>query len=142
MGQIAEALRANLRTVAASDARSIRKLDQELRAARETISSSAKLPQGAAAENKLSDGLDKLSVSDLKAQCRRRGLRGYSALRKADLISLLRSDGSTPTPSTPSGRPEHRNVDLQALEKRMERMESLLLRIASAVGIDAQGEAG
>ena len=34
MGKIAEALRANLKAVAASDARSLRELDQELRSPR------------------------------------------------------------------------------------------------------------
>ena len=42
MGKIAEALRANLKAVAASDARSLRELDQELRAATTPDASAAK----------------------------------------------------------------------------------------------------
>ena len=35
-------------------------------------------------------GMERLSVIDLKAEAKRRGLRGYSKLRKAELINLLR----------------------------------------------------
>ena len=34
--------------------------------------------------------MERLSVIDLKAEAKRRGLRGYSKLRKAELINLLR----------------------------------------------------
>ena len=39
-------------------------------------------------------------VSDLRALEKNRGLRGYSKLRKADLISLLRSDDASTRTST------------------------------------------
>ena len=38
-------------------------------------------------------GMERLTVIDLKAEAKRRGLRGYSRLRKAELINLLTQRG-------------------------------------------------
>lgn len=106
MGRIAEALRSNLRELAQADARLLRELD-------------GALP---------TDGLEGLTIKQLKEHCRQRGLKGTSALRKADLISLLRASPSAPAAlrgSQPAG-----------LEARLDRMEKLLLRIASHLGVE------
>lgn len=36
--------------------------------------------------------LKAMNVTDLKAMCKKRGFRGYSKLKKSDLIALLRRD--------------------------------------------------
>jgi len=105
MGRIAEALRSNLRELAQADARLLRELD-------------GALP---------TDGLEELTIRQLKERCRQRGLRGTSGLRKADLIRRLR-DG----PSAPAALRESKPTQL---EVRLDRMEALLLRIAAHLGV-------
>ena len=105
MGRIAEALRSNLRELAQADARLLRELD-------------GALP---------SDGLDELTLKQLKERCRQRGLKGTSGLRKAELIARLREG-----PAAPAVKPAS---DLAALEARLDRMEALLVRIAAHLGV-------
>lgn len=126
MGKIAEALRSNLRELAQADARLLRELDEALTA----------------------DGLEALTVKQLKEHCRQRGLKGYSSLGKKTLIARLRAaeaESGAPAPVAPlmaSGRsakasgaakPGH---DIAALEARLDRMEALLLRIAAHLGVE------
>ena len=106
MGRIAESLRSNLRELAQADARLLRELD-------------GALP---------TDGLEELTIKQLKEHCRQRGLKGTSGLRKADLISRLRAGPSTPA-ALPGGKPA-------GLEARLDRMETLLLRIAAHLGVE------
>ncbi|AFY28853.1 SAP domain-containing protein [Cyanobium gracile] len=106
MGRIAEALRSNLRELAQADARLLRELD-------------GALP---------TDGLEELTIKQLKERCRQRGLKGISSLRKAELILRLR-DG----PSAPASLPESKPTGLEA---RLDRMEALLLRIAAHLGVE------
>ncbi len=106
MGRIAEALRSNLRELAQADARLLRELDGALPA----------------------DGLEELTIRQLKERCRQQGLKGTSGLRKADLISRLRAG-----PSAPAAMP---GSDPAGLEGRLDRMERLLLRIAAHLGVE------
>jgi hypothetical protein len=106
MGRIAEALRSNLRELAQADARLLRELDGALPA----------------------DGLEELTIKQLKERCRQRGLKGTSGLRKADLISRLRD-----VPSAPAAL---RGSKPNGLEARLDRMEALLLRIAAHLGLE------
>jgi hypothetical protein len=106
MGRIAEALRSNLRELAQADARLLRELDVALPA----------------------DGLEELTIKQLKERCSQQGLKGTSGLRKADLISRLRAGPSAPAAT--------RGSDPAGLEARLDRMESLLLRIAAHLGVE------
>jgi hypothetical protein len=106
MGRIAEALRSNLRELAQADARLLRELD-------------GALP---------TDGLDELTIKQLKERCRQRGFKGTSGLRKADLISRLRAGLSAPA-AMPGSEPA-------GLEARLDRREALLLRIAAHLGVE------
>lgn len=124
MGKIAEALRSNLRELAQADARLLRELDEALPV----------------------DGLDGLSIKQLKEHCRQRGLKGYSSLRKETLIARLRAaeaGSGTPlaAPLVAPGRPATASAakpssDLASLEARLDRMEALLLRIAAHLGVE------
>lgn len=123
MGKIAEALRSNLRELAQADARLLRELDEVLP----------------------SDGLDGLSIKQLKEHCRQRGLKGYSSLRKEELITRLRAaEGSGVlsaarfvAPGRPATAPAAKpGSDLASLEARLDRMEALLLRIAAHLGVE------
>ena len=98
MGKIAEALRANLKAVAASDARSLRELDQELFNAKAAVHSTplqgreqlkALLGQGS---------FQQQTVATLKRLCKENGLSGYSKLRKAELAARLTAEGVSPPP--------------------------------------------
>ena len=105
MGRIAEALRSNLRELAQADARLLRELDGALPA----------------------DGLEQLTIKQLKGRCRQQGLKGTSGLRKAELIRRLRD-----APSAPAALRESKPTELEA---RLDRMEALLLRIAAHLGV-------
>jgi hypothetical protein len=129
MGRIAEALRANLRDLAQADARLLRELDGALPA------DPGPTPGVAGA---LADGLDAMSVPDLRALCKQRGLKRYSSLPKPALIARLRGGDQAPAATTtakavaiPSG--------LAAIEARLDRMEALLHRIAERVGVSDPG---
>lgn len=133
MGQIADALRANLRELAQSDARSLRALEAELGAGQ-----TRRAPATPTAA--LGDGLERLTVKALKARCRVQRLTGLSKASKAELIKALREAASTASPlgkacedpATPAPATE-----LARLEARIERLEALLLLIAGQVGVPA-----
>lgn len=125
MGELADALRSNLRTLAQADARLLRELDQALPA----------------------DELDGLNLKQLKERCRQLGLKGTSNLKKAELIQRLwAADGAAaaetakplplakPAPtSTPSGAA---STELAAVQARLDRLEALLVRIAEHLGVE------
>jgi hypothetical protein len=133
MDQIAEALRANLRELAQADARMLRELDgaQPLMAQTE--------PRVAGV---LADGLDRLGVKELKALCKERGFKGYTALNKAALIQRLRGD-EAPLAAKAAVKTTAKAVvapsELAAIEARLDRMEALLQRIAERVGVSDAG---
>ena len=98
MGRIAEALRANLREIVESDARSLRETDKELKAARAAV---------AAPELKHSDSIKALlgkgsfqsqTVKTLKGLCKENGIKGYSQLKKAALIDVLKENDAQAPP--------------------------------------------
>ena len=99
MGQIAEALRANLKAVAESDARALRDLDRELKTAsiQAAGSAPAALPGQASIKALLGKGSFKSqTVSTLKRLCKDHGITGVSKLRKAELAARLESEGVNP----------------------------------------------
>ena len=101
MGQIAEALRANLKAVAESDARTLRELDRELKTA--TIQAGAAqpaaLPGQASIKALLGRGsFSSQTVSSLKRLCKQHGITGVSRLRKAELVARLEAEGVSPPP--------------------------------------------
>ena len=101
MGKIAEALRSNLQSIAQSDARTLRELDQELSAATAAVGSEKQAELTGLTEVKalLGNGsFDQQTVAVLKSLCRKHGLKGYSKLKKADLAVLLSSSGVQPPP--------------------------------------------
>ena len=112
MGDLADALRSSLRSLAQADARLLRELDQALPA----------------------DGLDGLTVLQLKERCKQLGLKGTSSLKMAELIQRLRAEGSasgggasrplplakTAAASTPSSAG---STDLAAVQARLDRLE-------------------
>lgn len=129
MGRIAEALRANLRELAQSDARSLRGLDAELKATR--AGTAVKLAEQKPPAGGLSDGLDKLTVVELKARCKEQGMKLPSKAHKADLVAALRNGVHSPfVVSKPVPRAE-------GGAERLDRIEALLCLIAEHVGVNA-----
>ena len=101
MGLITDALRANLRNLAESDARSLRDLDQELirfRNDRET-SPPPSLQAGVDPKALLGEGrFEQQTVARLIQLCRDHRITGFSKLKKAELCRTLKENGVTPPP--------------------------------------------
>ena len=97
MGRIADSLRANLREVAKSDARSLKEMDEELRSATQ-FSGTPQLKQS----KKIKALLEKASWDQtnktLQDLCRKNVIKKFSALNKAGLVLLLKKNGVTPPP--------------------------------------------
>lgn len=126
MGELADALRSNLRQLAQADARLLRELDDALPA----------------------DALDGLNLKQLKDRCKEMGLKGTSNLRKAELIQRLRAAGGAagggaarPLPlaqTAPTSMPSTvASSELAAVQARLDRLEVLLVRIAKHLGVEA-----
>lgn len=124
MGQLADALRANLRELAQADARMLRELDAALPAA----------------------DLDALSLKQLKQRCKQKGLKGYSSLSKPQLIARLRAEGRGaegdaarplpgPKPAIPKPPAVAPRRELASVEARLDRLETLVMRIAEHLGV-------
>jgi hypothetical protein len=141
MGEITDALRSNLRELALSDARLLRELDAALPGG--SVSTEA-IPAADRVAS-LDDGLDRLSLKELKELCKQRRLKGITKLKKDELIALLRGGGaSSPAALPAAGRTAASAAllpaaapdgQLASLEARLERMEGLLQRIASQLGV-------
>ena len=129
MGKIAEALRENLRQLAQADARLLRELDGAL------PSMSQPEPQVA---GELAEGLEKLGVKELKALCKERGFKGYTGLNKAALIQRLRG-GEPPLAEKAAETAVAATSGLDAIQAKLDRMETLLQRIAERVGVSDSG---
>ena len=95
MGRLAEALRANLKSVAESDARALREMGQELRAATSgVVPSEAHLTGQVDAKALLGKGSFKQqTVTTLRRICKENGIKGFSKLKKADLCQTLEAQG-------------------------------------------------
>ena len=101
MGKIAEALRANLKAVTQSDARALRELDQELKAATAAIGTPAPAALGGRPDVKalLGQGsFEQQTVKTLKQLCKDHQIRGFSKLKKSELCKALTEEGITPPP--------------------------------------------
>ena len=99
MGKIAEALRANLQTIAQSDARSLRELDQELFNAKAAVQSTPQLQGREQLKALLGKGsFQQQTVATLKRICKENGISGYSKLRKAELAARLTAEEISPPP--------------------------------------------
>ncbi|AII49679.1 hypothetical protein KR52_11075 [Synechococcus sp. KORDI-52] len=95
MGQIADALRANLKAVAESDARALRELDHELKAVSVPAGESEAALLG---RNDLKALLGRGSfkqqtVVTLKRLCKQHGIKGYSKFKKPELCKALEAQG-------------------------------------------------
>ena len=118
MGEITEALRANLRELALSDARLMREVEAG----------------SASAAVALDDGLDRMGLKELRALGKERGFKGLTRHKKDELIALLR--GGVPAPAAAPGSALKASApSLTALEERLERMEGLLQRIATRLEV-------
>ena len=100
MGQIAEALRSNLRSLAESDALSLRGMDQELKAARVATSPRQQLLMQQPAVKALLGGgtFQQHTVASLKRLCKENGIQGVSKLRKTELAERLSAEVVNPPP--------------------------------------------
>ena len=97
MGRIADSLRANLREVAKSDARSLKEMDEELLSATQ-LSGIPQLKQSKKVKALLSQASWDQTNKTLQDLCRKNGIKKFSALNKAGLVSLLKINGVTPPP--------------------------------------------
>ena len=100
MGELADALRAKLKVVAASDARALREIDQELKAATAQVSSPAPALSGQFDPKALlgSGSFKQQTVATLKKLCRQHGIKGYSKWKKPELCKALEAEGVQPPP--------------------------------------------
>ena len=95
MGELADALRAKLKAVAASDARALREIDQELKAATAGVSSPTPALSGQIDSKALlgSGSFKQQTVATLKKLCRQHGIKGYSKWKKPELCRALEAEG-------------------------------------------------
>lgn len=100
MGQLADALRANLKAVAASDARALREIDQELKAATAQVASPAPVLSGQIDQKALlgAGSFKQQTVATLKKLCKQHGIKGFSKLKKLELCKSLEAEGVQPPP--------------------------------------------
>ena len=95
MGRLAEALRANLKSVAESDARALRAINEELKAATSGgVPKAAQLTGQVDAKALLGKGSFKQQkVTTLKRLCKENGIKGFSKQKKAELCKTLEAQG-------------------------------------------------
>jgi len=105
MGEITDLLRTNLRELAQSDARLLRELDAAIPAGSPQAQPGFPGRMDATAIAQLDDGLDRLSLKDLKDLCKQRRINGISKLTKDELIALLRSAACASSSALPAAGP-------------------------------------
>ena len=93
MGQLADALRANLKAVAASDARALREIDQELKAATAQVASPAPALSGQIDTKALlgQGRFQQQTVATLRQLCKQHGIKGVSKLKKLESVGCART---------------------------------------------------
>ncbi|MFN9624170.1 MAG: hypothetical protein ACK587_15275 [Cyanobacteriota bacterium] len=152
MGQLTDTLRATLRDLAQSDARLYRGLQEELGDNTATTTPPVALVEGDAPASR--EELEGLSVAALWSLCKGKGVKGLSNGPKPKQIDALLShpDGpplrsSLPVKATKgtkntagSGKAmtKANTSDRQALERRLDRLEQLVLLIAHQVGVSPE----
>ncbi len=107
MGELADALRAKLKAVAASNARALREIDQELKAATARVSSPVPALSGQIDSKALlgSGSFRQQTVATLKRLCKQHGIKGYSKWKKPKLCKALEAEGvQAPPPPLESFR--------------------------------------
>ena len=121
MGEITEALRANLRELVLSDARLMREAEA-------LASSAAPAPD---------DGLERMGLKELRALGKQRGFKALTRCKKDELIAMLRGGdpAAAARPALKATAPAPAAPGLSALEERLERMEALLQRIAARLEV-------
>ena len=97
MGRIADSLRANLREVAKSDARSLKEMDEELRSATQ-LSGTPQLSQSKKVKALLGQRSWNQTNKTLQELCKKNGIKGFWNLNKSGLVALLKKNGVTPPP--------------------------------------------
>ena len=97
MGRIADSLRANLREVAKSDARSLKEMDAELRNATQ-LSGIPQLNQSNKVKALLGQASWDQTNKTLQDLCRKNGIKGFWKLKKAGLVAVLKKNGIQPPP--------------------------------------------
>lgn len=148
MGQIADTLRATLRDLAQSDGRLYRGLQQELADPTPVRSGPGELLEGAELASR--EDLEGLSIKALWELCKARGIKGLSSGPKPRQVNALLThpDGPPLRRSLP-GKPlkgkaaagsltapaRGQQADLEALERRLSRLEQLVVLIAQQVGV-------
>ena len=95
MGRIADSLRANLREVAKSDARSLKEIDAELRYATQS-SGTPQLKQSKKIKALLGEGSWDQTNKTLQDLCKKNGIKGFWKLKKAGLVAVLKEKGIQP----------------------------------------------
>ena len=99
MGKIADALKANLRELASSDARSLREIDHELRNASQPANANKLLYSPDKLKQLVGKGsFKKQTVATLKKICREHKITGYSKLKKNELCIELEKNNIEPPP--------------------------------------------
>ena len=97
MGRIADSLRANLREVAKSDARSLKEMDEELRSATQS-SGTPQLKQSKKVKALLGQGSWDQTNKTLQDLCRKNGIKGFWKLKKGGLVDVLKKKWCTTAP--------------------------------------------
>ena len=139
MGELAEILKNNLRELAQSDARRLRKVDAALKASRSiddpSYSENKNTKQKALKEGEAIKALNQveevkvlLSSGDFMSQkrdallslCRKNKIRRYSKLNKEGLVALLEENGVKP----PKQKPPKKRTQKE-LADRMEKIEKI-----------------
>lgn len=148
MGQIADTLRATLRDLALSDARLYRGLQDELADASAGISPQPPLLDDSTRASRAE--LEALSIKALWTLCKQRGITGLSKGPVQQQVEALLNhpDGpplrsSLPVKASKGGKgggalTTHKKVasaEQQLLERRLDRLEQLVLLIAQQVGV-------
>ena len=97
MGRIADSLRSNLREIAQSDARSLREMDAELKAA----TNDSKVPQFSPNQKikaLLGEGSWIQTNKTLQKLCKDNRIKGFWKLNKVGLVAILKKNGVKPPP--------------------------------------------